>query len=155
MVFSHICPSSHLLEKDIPSAAATQGTRGASSSTMMSAECYLIWLRKSKRTSRAADRDRNDLFFLHAESRCSLEVRLGCTAEHLLRALSGPVKVIDRPVDEGALECLRLGQADGPVVSGIALRQQRRAQKRRVRQVGMVIWKGAELDQGAMRPQRF
>ena len=67
-------------------------------------------------------------------------------AEHLLRALSGPVKVLDRLVHEDTLECLRLGLADGPMVLGIAKRQQRLAQKRRVRQVWMVIVKGAELD---------
>ncbi len=74
-------------------------------------------------------------------------------AEHLLRALSGPIKVLDRPVHEYTLECLCLGQADDSMVLRIAKRQQRRAQERRVRQVGMVIWKGAELDHGAMLPQ--
>ena len=69
-----------------------------------------------------------------------------------VRALSGPVKILGRPVHEARLECLRVGQADGPVVLGV---EQRRAQERRVRQVGMVIWKGAELDHGEMLPQRI
>jgi hypothetical protein len=63
--------------------------------------------------------------------------------------------MLDRPMQEDPLEGHCLGQADGTVVLRVAKRQQRSPQKRRVREVGMVIGKGAELDHGAMLPQGF
>jgi len=42
-------------------------------------------------------------------------------------------------MDEGTLERLCLRQADRPVVLRVLKRQKRRAQQRRMREVGMVI----------------
>ena len=42
-------------------------------------------------------------------------------------------------MDEDTFERLRLGQTNGPVVLGVLQGQQRRAQQRRMREVGMVI----------------
>ncbi len=74
-------------------------------------------------------------------------------AEHFFCALSWPVKMLDRPMYEDPLEGHCLGQADGTVLLCVAKRQQRSPQKRREREVGMVIGKGAELDHDAMLPQ--
>ena len=56
---------------------------------------------------------------------------------------------------EDAFERLRLGQTDGPMFLRILQRQQRRAQQGRIREVGVVIWQGAELNHGTMLPQGF
>ena len=74
-------------------------------------------------------------------------------AEHLARTSSRPVEMLDRPMDEDALERFRLGQSDGPVFLCILKRQQGRAQQWRLRKIGMVIGKGSELDHRTMLPQ--
>jgi len=59
-------------------------------------------------------------------------------AEHVFRAASRPIKMLYRPMNEDALECLRLRQTDGPVLLRVLQRQQRqprRAQQGRMRQV--------------------
>lgn len=63
--------------------------------------------------------------------------------------------MLDRPMDEDALERLGFGQPDCPMLLRVLQRQQGRSQKRRVRKVGMVIGKRAELGDDAMLPQGF
>ena len=63
--------------------------------------------------------------------------------------------MLDRPMDEDALERFGFGQPDCPMLLRVLQRQQSRSQKRRVRKVGMVIGKRAELDHSAMLPQGF
>jgi hypothetical protein len=74
-------------------------------------------------------------------------------AEHVVRAVSRPVKVLNRPMDEDTLERLCLGQTDGPVFLHVLQRQLRGPQHWRMREIGMVIGKGTEFDHVGMLPQ--
>jgi len=70
-------------------------------------------------------------------------------AEHFLRASARPAEMLDRPMDEDALECLGLGQPDRSMLMRLLQRQERSAQHGRMREIGMVISKRAEFDHDA------
>lgn len=81
---------------------------------------------------------------------------IGGSDRHLkcsVSASGGLGLVGDRPVHKDALECSSLGQANGVVLLRVAQRQLRCAQHWRMREIELVIGKGAELDHGAMLPQ--
>ena len=63
--------------------------------------------------------------------------------------------MLDRPMNEDALERFGFGQPNCSMLLRVLQCQQSRSQKRGVRKVGMVIGKRAELDHGAMLPQGF
>lgn len=73
--------------------------------------------------------------------------------EHELRAASRPIEVFNRPMHEDPLKGLGLGQTDGSVFFRVSQCQQRSAQQRGMRQIGMIIRKGCELDHGLMVPR--
>ena len=62
-------------------------------------------------------------------------------------------QMLNRPMHEDALERPGLGHTDGPVHQRVLQRQQRRTQQGQMREVRMIIGKGAELDHDGMLPQ--
>ena len=67
-------------------------------------------------------------------------------AEHFFGAFARPAEVLDSPMDEDPLERLGLGEADRAVFLRVLQSQECCAQHGRMREIGMVIRKWAELD---------